>query len=107
MRSDYQARSEQDLPRAVRAIRLREGLTAKAFGKLLGIGQSQISTYESGERPPSLPVLIRLLAMASRQERPVLEAALAKHGLTPREIKAATVSPGPLKPSAEVAKCQE
>jgi transcriptional regulator with XRE-family HTH domain len=92
MRSDYQNRADQELPRAIRAIRLREGLTAKALGKLLGIGQPQLSTYESGHNSPSLPVLLKLLGLASVAEWPILESALAKHGLTAADIEAAVAA---------------
>lgn len=52
-------------PQAIgRRIRQLRGfdLTQAEFGKILGIGQTQLSKYEKGQSMPTIEVLVRLKA---------------------------------------------
>ncbi len=89
MRSDYMVRANGELPRAIRSMRYRLGLTGRDFGKLIGVKQSVLSDYERGVCKPFLTILIHLLARASNEERPILERELSRFRMSPQELKAA------------------
>jgi transcriptional regulator with XRE-family HTH domain len=57
-----------DLKAIGRRIREIRGfdLTQVAFGKLLGIGQGQLSKLELGESAPTLEVLLRIRAISGK-----------------------------------------
>jgi transcriptional regulator with XRE-family HTH domain len=57
-----------DLPAIGRRIRTIRGfdLTQQQFGEILGISQALLSKYESGDRLPSLAVLLRLKKHSGR-----------------------------------------
>lgn len=48
--------------REIRGVKL----TQAEFGKMLGIGQTQLSKYELGQSIPTLEVLLRLKALSGR-----------------------------------------
>lgn len=48
----------------LRAARHRRGLTQAELASRAGVTQSVVSTYESGNRQPSLPMLMRLVEAA-------------------------------------------
>jgi transcriptional regulator with XRE-family HTH domain len=60
--------SRPDLKAIGRRIREIRGfdLTQAAFGKVLGIGQGQLSKLELGESAPTLELLLRLRAFSAR-----------------------------------------
>lgn len=41
-------------------------ITQADFGKILGIGQAQLSKYEKGQNAPTLEVLLRLRAYSGK-----------------------------------------
>jgi len=51
--------------RRIREIRGFE-LTQAEFGKILGIGQTQLSKYEKGQNAPTLELLVKLSAHSGR-----------------------------------------
>ncbi len=51
--------------RRIRQIRGFD-LTQGEFGKILGIGQAQLSKYEKGESVPTLELLLKLKAHSGR-----------------------------------------
>jgi DNA-binding XRE family transcriptional regulator len=56
-------------PKAIgRRIREIRGfdLTQSEFGKILGIGQTQLSKYEMGQSAPTLDILLKLKAYSGR-----------------------------------------
>ena len=57
-----------DLTAIGRRIRQLRGfdLTQRDFGKLLGIGQTQLSKYEKGQSVPTLELLLKLKAHSGR-----------------------------------------
>jgi len=89
MRSDYTVRVNGELPQAIRSMRFRLGLNGRDFGKLIGVRQPVLSHYECGICKPFLTVLIRLLARASNEERPILERELSRFRVSLQELKAA------------------
>ena len=45
----------------IKAVRLKSGLSAKAFGEQCGLGKSAIGDIESGRRPtPALETMVRI-----------------------------------------------
>ena len=48
------------LPERLRLLRTQNNLTQKEISKLLGLSPSIVSGYETGERTPSLEVLLQL-----------------------------------------------
>ncbi len=46
------------------SARSRLGLSQTAFAEFMGIAQPTLSAYETGQRQPTLPTLLRLLARA-------------------------------------------
>jgi transcriptional regulator with XRE-family HTH domain len=89
MRGDYLARVRRRLPRTIRLIRFRLGLTGAAFAELIGVGQPKVSQYECGIGRPPVAVLLRILALAKEEERPALERALSKLGFSAQGLEAA------------------
>lgn len=65
-----------DLNHAIRAIRQRLGQNMTEFSELLGLEQSTVSRYESGQVIPSRTVLILLLLLAKDEEEAPILAAL-------------------------------
>lgn len=59
----------QSDPKAI-GHRIREirgfDLTQSEFGKILGIGQTQLSKYEMGQSAPTLEILLKLKAYSGR-----------------------------------------
>lgn len=53
----------------LKSARGRLGLSQRAFADLLRIAQPTLSAYESGRRQPTLPTLLKLLAMAGLELR--------------------------------------
>jgi|SRR5579872_1307795 len=51
--------------RRIRAIR-GSRLTQTEFGRILGIGQTQLSRYELGENRPTLEILLKLRAYSHK-----------------------------------------
>jgi transcriptional regulator with XRE-family HTH domain len=60
LRPDLQA-----MGRRIRQIRGFD-LTQAQFGKLIGIGQTQLSKYEKGQSTPTLEFLLRLKAYSGK-----------------------------------------
>jgi len=60
--------STPDLRAIGRRIRQIRGfdLTQAQFGKILGIGQTQLSKYEMGQSAPTLDLLLRLKTYSGR-----------------------------------------
>lgn len=48
-----------DYAEKLRQIRKAEGLTQAAFAEELGLGLSTVKNYETGQRDPAYPLLIR------------------------------------------------
>lgn len=71
----------------LRDARRRAGLTQTQLGQRAGVTQSVISAYESGQRQPSLPVLLHLLRASGH----LLEASLVA-----TDSSAPTALSGPL-----------
>lgn len=44
----------------IKELREKKGLTQKELGRLVGVGQSVVAQYESGQRTPSLRIAERL-----------------------------------------------
>lgn len=65
-----------ELNHAIRALRRRLGQTMTQFSELLGLEQSTVSRYESGQVVPSRTVLILLLLLANDEEEPAILTAL-------------------------------
>jgi transcriptional regulator with XRE-family HTH domain len=57
--------AESTIGRRIREIRGFE-LTQAAFGRILGVGQTQLSKYEMGQSLPTLEVLLRLRAHSGK-----------------------------------------
>ena len=55
----------QAIGRRIRQIRGFD-LTQAQFGKLMGIGQTQLSKYEKGQSVPTLEFLLKLKAQSGR-----------------------------------------
>jgi transcriptional regulator with XRE-family HTH domain len=55
----------RSIGRRIREIRGFE-LTQEDFGKILGIGQTQLSKYEKGQSTPTLEILLRLKSYSGR-----------------------------------------
>jgi transcriptional regulator with XRE-family HTH domain len=60
--------SRSDLKAIGRRIREIRGfdLTQSEFGRILGIGQTQLSKYEMGQSAPTLELLLKLKAYSGR-----------------------------------------
>jgi transcriptional regulator with XRE-family HTH domain len=60
--------SRSDLKAIGRRIREIRGfdLTQSEFGRILGIGQTQLSKYEMGQSAPTLEMLLKLKAYSGR-----------------------------------------
>ena len=90
MRPDYQKRTNDALPGAIRAIRLRLRLTGKDFGSLVRRSLVCISEYETGRSTPSTETLLRLLSLAKqRSEREPIIALLKAKGMNLETLRAA------------------
>ena len=87
MKSDYTTRTCEDLPQAIRRIRLRLGLTGAEFGKLLKWPTSSVSQYECAHMKPSATRLIALFYLArSAEESEPVEHALESYGVRPIDL---------------------
>jgi transcriptional regulator with XRE-family HTH domain len=53
----------------LRSARSQLGLSQTAFADLMGIAQPTLSAYESGQRQPTLPTLLRMLERAGLELR--------------------------------------
>ena len=50
----------KNLPTKLKSARLNNNLTRKQIGKLVGVSDKMIGHYETGERMPSLTILVKL-----------------------------------------------
>ena len=68
MSSNKNRKVSPDLKAIGRRIREIRGFdcTQRDFGKLLGIGQTQLSKYEKGQSVPTLELLLKLKAHSGR-----------------------------------------
>lgn len=51
----------------IREIRLKLGLSMRAFAKELGISSSTFSYYEAGKRLPSIPTCYKIIAYSKKK----------------------------------------
>jgi transcriptional regulator with XRE-family HTH domain len=68
MRNKIKKNFQPDLQAIGRRIRQIRGynLTQAQFGKLIGIGQTQLSKYEKGQSAPTLEFLLKLKAHSGK-----------------------------------------
>ena len=100
MHTDVNRASQlKDLATTIQRIRTRLGMTTGEFADVLGVNQSTVSRYESGERVPRHRVIVELLTVANIDERQAMIGTLlgvgligASPGLAPTEIADAMVS---------------
>ena len=48
----------EGFPERLRQLRKRQGVSQRTLSQLCGLGKNAIARYESGERVPTLPVLL-------------------------------------------------
>lgn len=84
----------ENLATKLKQSRVNRGLSRRQVSELLGISVSVLGLYETGERVPSLAVLVKL-ATAYKVSvdylldvRPALEGYLSVDGLNDRQIQA-------------------
>ncbi len=53
----------KELSDRLKALRVQNGYTRKQVSELVSISVSMVGFYESGERLPSLPILVRLAGL--------------------------------------------
>ena len=86
------------LPERLRQLRTQNKLTQKDIAKLLRLSPSIVSGYETGERTPSVEVLLQLSGIYKTstdyllgRDRPVPSPSVDLSGLTPEQVHAVNV----------------
>lgn len=69
------------LAAAIQQVRARLGMTTSKFAESLGVSQSTVSRYESGERTPRFSVIGALLKLANEFEKREIIGTLLDAGL--------------------------
>lgn len=83
-----------DLGYRLKTLRVNNQLSRKQVADLVGVSVSTIGLYESNERLPSLPVLVKLAAQYKTSVDYILDVEstgkemLSLEGLTDKQIKA-------------------
>ena len=84
----------ENLGYKMKTLRVRKQLSRKQVGELVGVSVSTIGLYESNERLPSLPVLVKLACQYKTSVDYLLNIdtsdknSLSLDGLTDKQIKA-------------------
>ncbi len=84
----------ENLGDKLKSLRVKNQLTRKQVADLVGVSVSTIGLYESGERLPSLPVLVKLATQYKTSVDYLLNIdinnknTLSLEGLTDKQIKA-------------------
>lgn len=84
----------ENLGDKLKTLRVNNQLTRKQVAELIGVSVSTIGLYESNERLPSIPVLIKLASQYKTSVDYLLnidtsnKSALSLDGLTDKQIKA-------------------
>ena len=84
----------ENLGDKLKTLRVNNQLTRKQVAELIGVSVSNIGLYESNERLPSIPVLVKLASQYKTSVDYLLnidtsnKSALSLDGLTDKQIKA-------------------
>lgn len=84
----------ENLGNNLKSLRTKNQLTRKQVADLVGVSVSTIGLYESGERLPSLPVLVKLATQYKTSVDYLLNTdinnknSLSLEGLTEKQVKA-------------------
>lgn len=84
----------ENLGNKLKSLRTKNQLTRKQVADLVGVSVSTIGLYESGERLPSLPVLVKLATQYKTSVDYLLNTdinnknSLSLEGLTEKQVKA-------------------
>jgi transcriptional regulator with XRE-family HTH domain len=84
----------ENLGDKLKTLRVNNQLTRKQVAELIGVSVSTIGLYESNERLPSIPVLVKLASQYKTSVDYLLnidtsnKSALSLDGLTDKQIKA-------------------
>ena len=84
----------EDLGNKLKTLRLNSNLSRKQIAELIGVSVSMVGLYESGERLPSLHMIVKLAAQYKVSVDYLLDCntgvadSLSLDGLTDKQIKA-------------------
>ena len=74
---EQDATMPMDLASVIRSVRERRRMTMTAFAHALGVAQSVVSRYESGERTPRWRTVVKVFLMAEGAEKDFLLSTLS------------------------------
>jgi len=82
----------KNLPTKLKSARLNNNLTRKQIGELVGVSDKMIGHYETGERMPSLTILVKLarnykVSVDYLLDNPTSVDSLSLDGLTDEQIE--------------------
>ena len=84
----------ENLGTKLKSLRINNNLTRKQVAELIGVTQSMIGLYETGERLPSLPIIVKLATQYKASVDYLLDCninstnTLSLDGLNDNQIKA-------------------